>query len=109
VLEFKFSQGQIYFRVKYLKLTPTRKYSMCVLYPKWTPPGSRLKTKNKSFSLDRDDSSHLAEIDFSLVLCFERFFWKNQQIIFLFAKGVMVRGVNVFRVPRQSVEQLPKY
>ena len=35
---------------------------------------------NTSFSIGWDHEPQLAEIDFSLVLCFERFFWKNQQI-----------------------------
>ena len=37
-------------------------------------------TLNTSILIGWKKNRQLAEIDFSLVLCFERFFWKNQQI-----------------------------
>ena len=49
---------------------------------------------NTRFVLGWDHKPQIAEIDFSLVLCFERFFWKNQQIfplllvkLFFFSQG----------------------
>ena len=40
----------------------------------------RIGDINNRFVLGWDHKPQIAEIDFSLVLCFERFFWKNQQI-----------------------------
>ena len=49
--------------------------------------------------------AQLAEIDFSLVLCFERFFWKNQQIFpLLLVKYLSFReGCDGKRCKRVSV------